>query len=239
MGSLDTCCPVEAVQRKKTESESERREKERGAGGIDLVAGPVTSNWRNGPPEKPVLCNACGLRWRTRHTLDGYIPKHANGKIQSSQLPSKMKPARDEQKLEVGVEVSGQYGSSACLEEEMNNISAIGSARSAIDNCIQMEETNDGEADKDPLWNLDSIPKRKSSEHGQPILSPVERIQRQLHYNLQVLDFEDISAGDETVTLIYARNQYIPPNEIGLGVMFVPPPTTTECSMSVKSNGRR
>ncbi|KAF3645663.1 hypothetical protein FXO38_19529 [Capsicum annuum] len=95
----------------------------------------------------------------------------------------------------------------------------------------------DREADKDPLWNLDSIPKRKSSEHGQPILSPVERIQRQLHYNLQVLDFEDISAGDETVTLIYARNQYIPPNEIGLGVMFVPPPTTTECSMSVKSNG--
>ncbi|KAF3652904.1 hypothetical protein FXO37_17282 [Capsicum annuum] len=93
------------------------------------------------------------------------------------------------------------------------------------------------EADKDPLWNLDSIPKRKSSEHGQPILSPVERIQRQLHYNLQVLDFEDISAGDETVTLIYARNQYIPPNEIGLGVMFVPPPTTTECSMSIKSNG--
>ncbi|PHT97737.1 hypothetical protein BC332_33341 [Capsicum chinense] len=102
-----------------------------------------TFNWRNGPHEKPMLCNACGLRWRTRQTLDGCVPKHANGEIQSSQLPSEMKPARDDQKLEVGVEVSGQHGSSACLEEEMNNISAIGSAGSASDNCIQMEETNE------------------------------------------------------------------------------------------------
>ncbi|KAM3220141.1 hypothetical protein P3L10_024672 [Capsicum annuum] len=51
-----------------------------------------------------------------------------------------MKPARDDQKLEVEVEVSGQRGSSACLEEEMNNISSIGSAGSASDNCTQMEE---------------------------------------------------------------------------------------------------
>ncbi|PHT64356.1 hypothetical protein T459_31707 [Capsicum annuum] len=93
-----------------------------------------------------------------------------------------------------------------------------------------------GEADKDPPWNSDCVPKRKRSELGQPILSHVERIQRQLHNNLQAPDFEYISVGDETVTLIYARNQYIPPNEIGLGAMlFVQPPTTTESSMSVNS----
>ncbi|KAM3377147.1 hypothetical protein P3S68_009560 [Capsicum galapagoense] len=198
-----------------------------------------TSNWRNGPPEKPVLCNACGLRWRTRQTLDDYIPKHANGEIQRSRLPSEMKPARDDQKLEVGVRVSGQDGSSACLEVEMNNVLTIGSAGSASDNCIQMEETN-GEADKDSIWNPDSVPKRKKSKLGQPVLSPVvERIQRQLHNNLQAPDFEDISVGDETVTLIYAKNRYIPSDEIGLGAtLFVPPPTTTECLMSVNSNDR-
>ncbi|PHT97736.1 hypothetical protein BC332_33340 [Capsicum chinense] len=93
-----------------------------------------------------------------------------------------------------------------------------------------------GEADKDPPWNSDCVPKRKRSELGQPILSHVERIQRQLHKNLQAPDFEYISVGDETVTLIYARNQYIPPNEIGFGAMlFVQPPTTTESSMSVNS----
>ncbi|KAL3834979.1 hypothetical protein ACJIZ3_009715 [Penstemon smallii] len=39
----------------------------------------VTSTplWRNGPPEKPVLCNACGSRWRTKGTLTNYTPLHS------------------------------------------------------------------------------------------------------------------------------------------------------------------
>ncbi|XP_055816233.1 uncharacterized protein LOC129885821 isoform X2 [Solanum dulcamara] len=149
-----------------------------------------------------------------------------------------MKPhllARDEQNLEVGVEVSGKDGSSACLEEAMNNISSLGSAGSSSDNCMQMEETND----KDPLWNPDSVPRRKRSKLKQHILSPAERLQRQLHKNLQEPDFEDISDDEENVTLIYVRNKYIPPNEIGLGAMLlVSPTTTTERSKSI-NNGRR
>ncbi|XP_049389203.1 GATA transcription factor 26-like [Solanum stenotomum] len=181
--------------------------------------------WRNGPPEKPVLCNACGSRWRVRRTLDGYIPRHGNIEKESYQRPSDMKPARDEKKLEVGVEVSGQDGSSACLKEEVNNISSLGSAGSSSDNCMQMEETN---AYKDPLWNPDSVPRRKRSERRKRILSPVERLQRQLHNILQEPDFENISADDENI-LIYASNKYIPPNEIGLGAMLlVSPPTATE-----------
>ncbi|XP_040257133.1 GATA transcription factor 27-like [Aegilops tauschii subsp. strangulata] len=36
----------------------------------------VISNllWRNGPPEKPVLCNACGTRWRKKGTLEKDTP---------------------------------------------------------------------------------------------------------------------------------------------------------------------
>ncbi|KAH0727464.1 hypothetical protein KY290_003186 [Solanum tuberosum] len=181
--------------------------------------------WRNGPPEKPVLCNACGSRWRVRRTLDGYIPRHGNIEIASYQRPSDMKPVHDEKKLEVGIEVSGQDGLKACLEEEMNNISSLGSAGSSSDNCMQMEETN---AYKDPLWNPDSVPRRKRSERRKRILSPVERLQRQLHNILQEPDFENISADDENI-LIYARNKYIPPNEIGLGAkLLVSPPTATE-----------
>ncbi|KAK9068039.1 hypothetical protein SSX86_012150 [Deinandra increscens subsp. villosa] len=39
----------------------------------------VTSTplWRNGPPDKPVLCNACGSRWRTKGSLENYTPLHA------------------------------------------------------------------------------------------------------------------------------------------------------------------
>ncbi|KAK4489176.1 hypothetical protein RD792_004970, partial [Penstemon davidsonii] len=36
-----------------------------------------TPLWRNGPPEKPVLCNACGSRWRTKGTLTNYTPLHS------------------------------------------------------------------------------------------------------------------------------------------------------------------
>ncbi|KAF7803654.1 Retrovirus-related Pol polyprotein from transposon TNT 1-94 [Senna tora] len=37
----------------------------------------ATPLWRNGPPEKPVLCNACGSRFRLWATLDNYTPRHA------------------------------------------------------------------------------------------------------------------------------------------------------------------
>ncbi|KAH0455980.1 hypothetical protein IEQ34_013887 [Dendrobium chrysotoxum] len=44
----------------------------------------VTSTplWRNGPPEKPVLCNACGSRWRTKGSLANYTPLHAREPIE-------------------------------------------------------------------------------------------------------------------------------------------------------------
>ncbi|XP_047337872.1 uncharacterized protein LOC124941575 [Impatiens glandulifera] len=43
----------------------------------------VTSTplWRNGPPEKPVLCNACGSRWRTKGTLSNYTPLHSRADV--------------------------------------------------------------------------------------------------------------------------------------------------------------
>ncbi|KAK6805356.1 hypothetical protein RDI58_003141 [Solanum bulbocastanum] len=88
-----------------------------------------------------------------------------------------------------------------------------------------------GEADKDPHLNPDSVPRRKRLKLRQCILSPAQRLQRTLDNNLQAPDFEIISDGDEPVTLIYARNKYIPPNEIGLGAMqLVSPTTTTERS---------
>ncbi|KAH7283579.1 hypothetical protein KP509_34G014600 [Ceratopteris richardii] len=39
----------------------------------------TTPLWRNGPADKPVLCNACGSRWRTKGTLVNYMPMHSGG----------------------------------------------------------------------------------------------------------------------------------------------------------------
>ncbi|XP_028800946.1 GATA transcription factor 27-like [Neltuma alba] len=48
--------------------------------------------WRNGPTEKPVLCNACGSRYRLWGCLDSYIPKHALPPVKPRNLYS---PASD------------------------------------------------------------------------------------------------------------------------------------------------
>ena len=46
-----------------------------GTGGPCAHCGRVSSPcWRKGPPEKPLLCNACGARFLVKHSLEGYIP---------------------------------------------------------------------------------------------------------------------------------------------------------------------
>jgi hypothetical protein len=44
-------------------------------------AGTGTPLWRNGPADKPVLCNACGSRWRTKGSLANYTPMHCRDDI--------------------------------------------------------------------------------------------------------------------------------------------------------------
>ncbi|KAL9668238.1 hypothetical protein QQ045_002616 [Rhodiola kirilowii] len=45
---------------------------------------PSTPLWRNGPPDKPVLCNACGSRWRTKGSLTNYTPLHSRAEPDNS-----------------------------------------------------------------------------------------------------------------------------------------------------------
>ena len=37
--------------------------------------------WIKGPPLKPVLCNACGSHWRTKGTLELYVPKRKQNNV--------------------------------------------------------------------------------------------------------------------------------------------------------------
>nr|GMC57834.1 GATA transcription factor 26-like [Ipomoea batatas] len=77
----------------------------KGYRGLDDI-GRDTPRWRAGPEEKPVLCNACGSRWRLRGNLNDYVPKHgirdASGNIHK--LPSKKHAVKitSQQKLRAG-----------------------------------------------------------------------------------------------------------------------------------------
>ncbi|KAF8715184.1 hypothetical protein HU200_027739 [Digitaria exilis] len=55
--------------------------------------GSGTPLWRNGPADKPVLCNACGSRWRTKGSLANYTPMHRKDDIDDDEpRVSKLKP---------------------------------------------------------------------------------------------------------------------------------------------------
>ncbi|KAL2343147.1 hypothetical protein Fmac_004432 [Flemingia macrophylla] len=41
-----------------------------------LLLLPDTPLWRNGPEDKPVLCNACGSRYKKWGTLEDYLPNN-------------------------------------------------------------------------------------------------------------------------------------------------------------------
>ncbi|KAL4205124.1 hypothetical protein AMTRI_Chr01g135690 [Amborella trichopoda] len=58
----------------------------------------TTPLWRNGPPDKPVLCNACGSRWRTKGTLANYMPMHSGGFAPSDNRLPKGKSAPEKAK---------------------------------------------------------------------------------------------------------------------------------------------
>jgi len=56
-------------------------------------AGTGTPLWQNGPPDKTVLCNACGSRWTTKGSLANYTPIHRKDDIDDDEPRiSKLKP---------------------------------------------------------------------------------------------------------------------------------------------------
>lgn len=79
--------------------------------------GTGTPAWRNGPPEKPVLCNACGTRYRKKGTLEHYAPKGAQGQ-----------PVVERQK-------NNSFKAKSSLESEISN----------PHNCFNKNEEDDGE----------------------------------------------------------------------------------------------
>ncbi|KAL9327487.1 hypothetical protein ACSQ67_002490 [Phaseolus vulgaris] len=115
----------------------------------------VTSTplWRNGPPEKPVLCNACGSRWRTKGTLANYTPLHARTETDAcgDQRVSRLKSISNKKRevtllkqnnnhdnvLSGGFASDYNQGGQIFLDEDVSNRSSSGSAISNSESCAQ------------------------------------------------------------------------------------------------------
>ncbi|KAF8084825.1 hypothetical protein N665_0697s0008 [Sinapis alba] len=164
----------------------------------------VTSTplWRNGPPEKPVLCNACGSRWRTKGSLVNYTPLHsrAEGEVnQDYQRYPRMKSISESYKnketkkmlkrkaiQEPVLEFNNGF-KKALVEEDTSNRSSSGSAISNSESCAQFSSADGSELtgpSQSNAWDT-TVPCKRRTCVGRPKTSSVEKLTQDLYNILQ------------------------------------------------------
>ncbi|GLT96915.1 hypothetical protein SLE2022_145060 [Rubroshorea leprosula] len=168
-----------------------------------------TPLWRNGPPDKPVLCNACGSRYRLRKSLDNYTPRNAQAIRRKRTIPIIPRP-------KVIIEEENLSSNNTCYSFGSDgSTSIIKSSAESFSNetfCLtrQIEPSTN-------FWDS-QIPSRKRREvvNNNGLSFDIETLQNDL-YNLQ--KGEDQTHED---VLIYEKNMLlIPPTEIGLGSILL------------------
>ncbi|CAA2973879.1 GATA transcription factor 26 [Olea europaea subsp. europaea] len=161
----------------------------------------VTSTplWRNGPPEKPVLCNACGSRWRTKGTLANYTPLHARAEYDDDEKHRvskvdyvSIKSKREKgfkRKQDVDFSVFGGFphdhnqGFRKGFDEDTSNRSSSGSAISNPESCVQYGSADASDLTGPPqsiVWDT-MVPSKKRTCFSRSKPSPFEKITKDLY----------------------------------------------------------
>ncbi|KAK9144651.1 hypothetical protein Sjap_004554 [Stephania japonica] len=204
----------------------------------------VTSTplWRNGPPEKPVLCNACGSRWRTKGTLANYTPLHARAepddfeeykypKVKNISIKNKetklnkRKMNHDNVKFE-GVAVEFDHNFGKALEEDTSNRSSSGSAISYSESCVQFGGMDASEltgSAQSVVWDS-LVPSRKRTCVNRPKASSVEKLTRDLCSILQ--EQSSYFSGSSEEDLLFDNENPMVSVEIGHGSILMKHPNS-------------
>lgn len=204
----------------------------------------VTSTplWRNGPPEKPILCNACGSRWRTKGTLVNYTPLHARAepdefedyrvsRVKTISIKNKepkvlKRKQYNDNAVVGGVALDYNHGSRNGLDEDTSNRSSSGSAISNSESYTQF-----GSADASDLtgpaqsnvWDT-MVPSRKRTCVGRPKPSPVEKLTKDLYTILHEQSSHFSGSSDED--LLFESNTPMVSVEIGHGSVLIRHPSS-------------
>ncbi|KAD0215458.1 hypothetical protein E3N88_44621 [Mikania micrantha] len=212
-----------------------------------------TPLWRNGPPEKPVLCNACGSRWRTKGTLANYTPLHARSEpdafedhrvskvkaISIKNNKAKLLKRKDKHENVVGGSSGGMLGGGFAsshhrpylfkgLDEDTSNRSSSGSALSNSDSCLQLGSADysdlTGPSQSSVMWDS-MLPSRKRTCVNQSKQSPVEKLTRDLCTILH--EQQSYFSGSSEDDLIFESDTPMVSVEIGHGSMLIRHPNST------------
>ncbi|GMI71742.1 GATA transcription factor 26 [Hibiscus trionum] len=202
----------------------------------------VTSTplWRNGPPEKPVLCNACGSRWRTKGTLANYTPLHSRVEPDNFEdhRASRMKSISINKNKEVkdlkrkpnndtGVTPDYNQGFRKFVDEDTSNRSSSGSAISNSESCAQFggAEASDltGPAQSN-VWDS-MVPSKKRTCVNRPKLSPVEKLAKDLYSILHEQQSSNFSGSCEEDLLLESETPMVS-FEFGHGSVLIRHPSS-------------
>ncbi|KAL6652296.1 hypothetical protein ACP70R_011221 [Stipagrostis hirtigluma subsp. patula] len=202
----------------------------------------VTSTplWRNGPPDKPVLCNACGSRWRTKGSLINYTPMHRKDDDEGSRV-NKLKPPTSKPKAQKPLKKKPSH---VTMETELfsgqnfrkmgdadpSNRSSSGSAVSYSESCapygaIEASEitVHHGSAQSHAWESL--VPSRKRSCVTRPKPSPVEKLAKDLNSIMHEEQLYYLSGSSEE-DLLYHSETPVGSFEIGSGSVLLRHPNS-------------
>ncbi|KAG6577659.1 GATA transcription factor 26, partial [Cucurbita argyrosperma subsp. sororia] len=205
----------------------------------------VTSTplWRNGPPDKPVLCNACGSRWRTKGTLTNYTPLHARADPDECEdkRVSKWKNLSMCKNKEVKLLKRKQYQDNGdvvgvipdhaqsfhkTVDEDTSYRSSSGSAISNSESCQQF-----GSADASDLtgpsqstaWET-IVPSRKRTCVGRSKSTAVEKLTQDLYTILR--EQQSYFSGSSEEDLLFDNETPMVSVEIGHGSVLMRHPSS-------------
>ncbi|KAM7257327.1 hypothetical protein ACFE04_013068 [Oxalis oulophora] len=205
-----------------------------------------TPLWRNGPPDKPVLCNACGSRWRTKGTLANYTPLHARAEHDGyddhrfSRLKSvsvnkmkevklfKKKPTYDNFLVGVTGYDNNNQGFRIMVDEDTSNRSSSGSAISNSESCAQFgsQDASDltGPAQSNAWEPMVPSKKRTCLSRSKP--SPVEKLTKDLCTILHEQQSSSYFSGTSEEELLFESETPMVSVEIGHGSVLIRHPST-------------
>ncbi|KAF6152984.1 hypothetical protein GIB67_021589 [Kingdonia uniflora] len=198
-----------------------------------------TPLWRNGPSEKPVLCNACGSRWRTKGTLVNYTPLHARAeyddfedykvsKTRSTFIKIK-EPKLQKRKPSYNSVVVGRYTPDnyqnfrRILDEDISNRSSCGSAISYSESCTQFGNA-DASSSQSVVWDT-LVPSKKRTCFNHPKQSSIEKLRKDLCSILHEQQSSYFSGSSEE-DLIYGSKSSSISDEIGHGSFLIKNPSS-------------
>ncbi|KAK5813065.1 GATA transcription factor 26-like [Gossypium arboreum] len=203
----------------------------------------VTSTplWRNGPPEKPVLCNACGSRWRTKGTLTNYTPLHARVepedyedhrasrlKIISINENKEVKLLKRKSNHDKAIVVPDyNQGNRKFVDDDTSNRSSSGSAISNSESCAQFGCADAGDLTGPAQSNVwDSmVPSKKRTCVNRPKPSSVEKLTKDLYTILHEQQSSYFSGSSEEDLLLESETPMVSV-EIGHGSVLIRHPSS-------------